>query len=65
MTRTRLFVTSIDEFEEIGRAHREVFGDVRPVTTMVEVNRLIDPKLCVEIEVDAVVAETRTTPGET
>lgn len=56
VTRTRLFVTAIDEVEEIGRAHREVFGDVRPATTMVEVNRLIDPKLCVEIEANAVVA---------
>lgn len=55
VTRTRLFVTDIDEWEEIGRAHGEVFGDVRPAATMVEVNRLIDPDLCVEIEVDAVV----------
>jgi enamine deaminase RidA (YjgF/YER057c/UK114 family) len=55
VTRTRLFVTDIDEWEEIGHAHGEVFGDVRPAATMVEVNRLIDPDLCVEIEVDAVV----------
>jgi enamine deaminase RidA (YjgF/YER057c/UK114 family) len=57
VTRTRLFVTVIDEWEEIGRAHEEVFGDVRPAATMVEVNRLIYPELCVEIEVDAVVDE--------
>lgn len=55
VTRTRLFVTSIEDWEEIGRAHGEVFGDVRPATTMVEVNQLIDPDLCVEIEVDAVI----------
>ena len=57
VTRTRLFVTDIEEWEEIGRAHEEVFGAVRPAATMVEVNRLIDPDLCVEIEVDAVIDE--------
>lgn len=57
VTRTRLFVTSIEDWEKIGRAHEEVFGDVRPATTMVEVNQLIDPDLCVEIEIDAVIDE--------
>lgn len=57
VTRTRLFVTAIEDWEAIGRAHEEVFGDVRPATTMVEVNQLIDPELCVECEVDAVVDE--------
>jgi enamine deaminase RidA (YjgF/YER057c/UK114 family) len=54
VTRTRMFVTDVSVWEEIGRAHEEVFGDVRPAATMVEVNQLIDPDLCVEIEVDAV-----------
>lgn len=57
VTRTRLFVTDIDDWEAIGRAHEEVFGDVRPAASMIEVERLIDPKLCVEIEADAVVGE--------
>jgi enamine deaminase RidA (YjgF/YER057c/UK114 family) len=48
--RTRIFVTDIDDWEEIGRAHGEAFGDVRPATTMVEVSRLIDPEMLVEIE---------------
>lgn len=55
VTRTRLFVTDIDDWEAIGRAHEAVFGDVRPAASMVEVDRLIDPALCVEIEADAVV----------
>lgn len=48
--RTRIFVTDIDDWEEIGRAHGEAFGDVRPATTMVEVSQLIDPEMLVEIE---------------
>lgn len=50
-----MFVTAIDDWDEIGRAHREVFGEIQPAATMVEVQRLIDPRLCVEIEADAVV----------
>ncbi|PSP83943.1 hypothetical protein BRC83_06775 [Halobacteriales archaeon QS_1_68_17] len=57
VVRTRLFVTDIDQWEAIGRAHGEVFGDVRPATTMVQVDRLIDPDMCVEIEAEAVVEE--------
>ncbi len=54
VTRTRLFVTNIDDWEAIGRAHADVFESIRPAATMVEVDRLIDPSLCVEIEADAI-----------
>jgi len=50
VVRTRTFVTDIDDWEEIGRAHGTVFADVRPATTMVEVQRLIDPAMLVEVE---------------
>ena len=55
--RTRVFLTDIARWEEVARAHREAFGPSPPAATMVEVERLIDPDMLVEIEVDAVVSE--------
>lgn len=55
VVRTRMFVTDISQWEAVGRAHGEVFREVRPVATMVEISRLIDPDMLVEIEVEALV----------
>lgn len=54
---TRIYVTNIDQWEDVARAHGEVFGDIRPVTAMVEVARLIDPEMLVEVEAVAYVQE--------
>lgn len=56
VVRTRMFVTDISNWEPIGRVHGEIFADIRPAATMVEVSRLINPDHLIEIEVDAVVA---------
>ena len=58
VVRTRIYVTDIARWDDVGRAHREAFGHVMPATTMVEVAKLIDPRMLVEIEADAVIAES-------
>ena len=55
--RTRLFITDISRWKDLGRAHGEVFGDIRPVTAMYGITALLDPRMLVEIEADAFVEE--------
>lgn len=59
VVRTRIFVTDISRWQEVGRAHGDHFSKIRPATTMVEISKLIDPRMLVEIEADAVIFDKK------
>jgi len=63
VVRTRIFVTDIGQWRAVGAVHAEIFGHIRPVSTMVEVAALITPELLVEIEADAIVGDAHVTPS--
>jgi enamine deaminase RidA (YjgF/YER057c/UK114 family) len=58
VVRTRIFVTDITQWEAVAKAHSDAFGPAPPATSMVEVSRLIDPRMLVEIEADAVISDS-------
>lgn len=58
VVRTRIYLTNIDHWQEVARAHAERFREIRPATSMIEISRLIDPRMLVEIEAEAIVAST-------